>query len=120
MHFNETDLLLPEVELREVQEEDAEALLEFELENRDFFEKWVPARSPDYFEVQALKQIIAVLSEENSSYFLVWAKSQKLAGRINLRLTSPQTPHIAEVGYRIAEAFTGKGYAKAAVEALLR
>lgn len=107
------------VHIHELSESDAIDLLEFERINKSFFEKWVPARTEDYFELESLKEIIRELVMDEDRFFLVRNVDNQLIGRINLRAAGASTDGCAELGYRIGEAFGGRGFAKASALALI-
>ncbi|SDQ11860.1 Acetyltransferase (GNAT) domain-containing protein [Pseudovibrio sp. Tun.PSC04-5.I4] len=108
------------VHIHELAESDAIDLLKFERANKSFFEKWVPARTEDYFELESLKEIIRELVMDEDHFFLVRNEEYQLIGRINLRAAGASTDGGAELGYRIGEAFGGKGFAKASTLALIQ
>jgi ribosomal-protein-alanine N-acetyltransferase len=102
---------------------DVDALLAFELVNRAFFEANINARSAAYYSVagvaQAIQSAIDDAAADRGYQFLVKSDAGTILGRINLRDVQRAHFHYAVLGYRIAEHQTGKGYASAAVRALL-
>ncbi|GHB43360.1 N-acetyltransferase [Pseudovibrio japonicus] len=112
-------LALPPIALREISEEDAFDVLQFESSNSTFFEQWVPARSPEYFEETSLRQVIRDLMADPDRFYLVRSHSNELVGRINLRNLGKAPHDTAELGYRVGEKHQGKGYAKASVLAIV-
>ncbi|QUS58880.1 GNAT family N-acetyltransferase [Pseudovibrio brasiliensis] len=113
-----SDLALPPLTLHEICEEDALDVLEFESSNSTFFEKWVPARGPEHFEEESLKQVIRDLMTDPDRFYLMRSEAGELVGRINLRNLGKEPLNTAELGYRVGEKHLGKGYAKAAVVAV--
>lgn len=109
------------VELVAVQPADHAALLAFELENRAFFEAHINARAAAYYSDEGVRQAIANAVADAASdlgyQFLIKAGGA-IVGRINLRDVD-RIRGSAVLGYRIAEAQLRKGYAGAAVRALL-
>lgn len=107
---------------------DADAVLAFELQNRDYFEQWVHSRTDAYYDlsqVRATLHAAEVEREQDKSFqYLIWvadseADQPQLAGRINL--TNIVRPHYnkATLGYRMAQQATGKGIASCAIKLLL-
>jgi ribosomal-protein-alanine N-acetyltransferase len=96
----------------------ADAVLAFELENRDYFASWIWDRGDDYFANFAAKHA-ALLAEQAAGicrFHLLIDESGAVAGRVNLVDLENGS---AELGYRIAEKWAGKGLATAAVRAII-
>ncbi|MCJ8324487.1 MAG: GNAT family N-acetyltransferase [Rhizobiales bacterium] len=88
-----------------------QAILNFETENREFFEQYVPPRPPGYFQLGSLRKIIKNLVAEQDSgqcYLYLAYQDDEIIGRLNLVNVQNGT---AELGYRLAENSTGKGLA---------
>ena len=102
---------------------DAEALLQFELKNRAYFEQWINARSPDYYSLPAVQVAIEIAQREAradlSHQFLI-KDADTIVGRVNLAHVARPYFNRAELGYRIGEQFAGKGYASQAVSLVLK
>lgn len=102
---------------------DAEALLQFELDNRAYFEHWINARSPDYYSLPAVQVAIEIAQREAradlSHQFLV-KDGENIVGRVNLAHVARPYFNRAELGYRIGEQFVGSGYASQAVALVLK
>ena len=111
------------VTLAPVEHADRDALLAFELANRAFFEASINARAPAYYSpegvAQAIQAAIDAAAADRGYQFLVKEADGAIIGRINLRDVERAHFHSAELGYRIGEAYGGKGYATTAVRALL-
>ena len=100
---------------------DAEDLLNFEVENRIFFEEMVPTRGDEYYNLATFKKRHEALIEEQvigSSYcYLIKDKdSLKILGRINIVDIDKKNGYL---GYRVGQEYTGKGIASKALELLL-
>lgn len=110
------------VVLAPVEQAGRDALLAFELANRAFFEANITPRSPDFYSIagvtQAIDIAIADAAADRGYQFLIRSKGE-IVGRINLRDVDRTHRHAAVLGYRIAEAQGGKGYASTAVRELL-
>jgi len=111
------------VVLAAVEQADRDALLAFELVNRAFFEANINARPPAYYSTAGVAQAIDIAIADTAAgrgyQFLIKSREGEILGRINLRDVGRTHLHSAVLGYRIAEAQGGKGYASAAVRELL-
>ena len=103
--------------------EDLDELLDFELRNRAFFEAHINARPADYYSVDGVRAAIATAcreAEEDKGYqFLLRNGAGALVGRVNLSRVRRAHFHSAELGYRIAEAAQGQGFAREGVRQVL-
>jgi ribosomal-protein-alanine N-acetyltransferase len=106
---------MPEIQL--LRPDHIPALLDFELENRDYFARSVPDRGDDYF-AHFDERLGALLAEQEAGicYFHVVLNAKgEIVGRVNLVDAADGE---AELGYRIAERATGAGLAQWAVREL--
>lgn len=99
---------------------DHEALCRFEFENRTFFEAHINARPATFYSDEGVRAAIAQAqadaAEDRGYQFLARAGAAgPLVGRVNLSRVRRAHFHSAELGYRIAQAETGKGHAGEAV-----
>ena len=98
---------------------DADDLLAFELKNREFFESYINARPAEYYSPEGVRMAITTGAEEaradTAFQYLVRDEAAQLVGRVNLSRVKRRHFHSAEVGYRVAEAVTGRGIAVEAV-----
>jgi ribosomal-protein-alanine N-acetyltransferase len=98
---------------------DSAALLDFELNNRAFFESHINARPPSYYSeegvAQAIEAAVADAAQDRGYQFLVKTESGDLVGRVNLSAVKRQHFHSAVLGYRMAQNAAGKGVASEAV-----
>ena len=94
----------------------ADALLAFERENRAYFAAWIPDRGDGYFAEFAERhaQTLAWIAE-GTDYFHVLVEDGEVIGRFNPTHVEGGTAHL---GFRVAEKATGRGVARAGVEAL--
>nr|WP_272955013.1 GNAT family N-acetyltransferase [Kribbella shirazensis] len=106
------------VTLEPMRADHEDALLAFELENRAYFASWIWDRGDDYF-AQFATRHAALLAEQEAGicrFHVLVDSTGAVAGRVNLiDLENVE----AELGYRIAEKWTGKGLATAAVRATI-
>ncbi|PYY68134.1 GNAT family N-acetyltransferase [Pseudomonas jessenii] len=108
--------------VRELKMTDAQALLAFEIQNREWFESHIDAREPAFYSLQGVADHI----ESYLSGFAVGAwhpfviedSSQRIVGRANLKSIDPSTGS-AQVGYRIDQHACGQGLATLALRHLI-
>lgn len=102
--------------------EDAELLLDFELENRKFFESMVPGRGDAYYQPEIFQERHGSLLDEQrrgeSLFYLIKDLEGGIMGRINLVDINRQERQ-GELGYRVGEAHIGKGVAAKGLRLLL-
>lgn len=101
---------------------DAKKLFDFELENRAFFEKMVPTRGDDYYRLESFQERHEALLEEHakglSLFYLIKDQSDSIIGRMNL-VDIDELQGVGHIGYRIGQAYTGKGIAVKALNLFL-
>ncbi|MDN7240673.1 GNAT family N-acetyltransferase [Planococcus sp. N028] len=111
-----------EITINLIKELDAQELFEFENENRGFFEKMIPSRGNDYYTWDTFIERHWVLLNEQerglSHFYLIKDRTGNIAGRINL-VDIDLITNEAEIGFRIGEAYVGKGIANRALNLLL-
>jgi len=107
------------VSVRLLRVEDTDAVLNFELENRAWFEQWVPPRPDGYFSRETLRKtnesLVNEAKIETAYMHLILGESSRIVGRINLSNIQRENFASADVGYRIAQTETGRGIARLAV-----
>lgn len=105
-----------------LQEKDAKELFEFEVQNRQFFEKMVPGRGEDYFVWETfMERHRELLNEQEnglSTFYLIRDANKAIAGRINL-VDIDSGNSVADIGFRVGEAHVGKGVGHVALGLLL-
>lgn len=105
--------------LRPLRPEHEQAVLAFELENRDYFRGFVSDRGDDYFEHYSQRHR-ALLIEQHAgvcAFHVLVDDDGTVVGRFNLYDLADGS---AEVGYRVAESVAGSGVATWAVLELCR
>lgn len=111
------------VRIRTLQSTDAEALLAFELDNREWFERHIDARGSAFYSMQGVTdQIDAYLADFAAGTwhpFVIEDDAGNIVGRANLKGID-MTERSAEVGYRIAQNACGQGLATLAVRHLIQ
>jgi ribosomal-protein-alanine N-acetyltransferase len=106
------------VTLEPLRADHADAVLAFEQENRQYFASWVWDRGDEYFADFATKHA-ALLAEQEAGvcrFHVLVDGTGAVVGRVNLMDLENGS---AELGYRIAEKWAGRGLATAAVRALI-
>ncbi|URM30785.1 GNAT family N-acetyltransferase [Pseudomonas frederiksbergensis] len=111
------------VRIRTLQNTDAEALLAFELNNREWFERFIDARDAAFYSLQGVTDhIAAYLSGFTAGTwhpFVLEEAGGTIVGRANLK-SIDMSERSAEVGYRIAQSACGRGLATLAVRHLIQ
>lgn len=107
-----------------VSRSNAMAILDFEIANRAFFEKTLPSRGNHYYNIDQFLTTIDLICEDQSIgelYMNIILDAQEnLIGRVNLFPTVLDPyKRVFELGYRLGEAYGGKGYATEAVKQLV-
>ena len=94
----------------------------FEKENREYFERNLPPRPANYFDLEGFKEITRELLREQENHdvymYLIRDTQGVMVGRINLSVLE-NNRKTAELGYRIGENVTNLGYASEAVKLVL-
>ncbi|MCF6137746.1 GNAT family N-acetyltransferase [Pseudalkalibacillus berkeleyi] len=110
-----------EVFIERINVSDAEDLYQFELENRDFFERSVPSRGDDYYKPEIFKarhkKLIEEQTQKGSRFYLIKNETGSILGRINLVMDESHS--IGDLGYRVGQIHTGKGIVTQALKLLL-
>ncbi|WP_157811970.1 GNAT family N-acetyltransferase [Alteribacter populi] len=110
------------IRLQGLSEELADELLNFEVNNRTFFEEVIPGRGDDFYQssqfLENLKSLVLESTAGKCYMYVVKNSSGEIVGRINLVDVQETNDglKVAEMGYRIGEAHKGKGYATAAIK----
>lgn len=109
--------------IRALQPDDVEAVLQFELAHKSFFEQKIEARPDEFYQLEAVKQHIAeflLLKQQVLALpTLIFNTDKELIGRANIK-DIDQVTKSAYVGYRIAEHWSGKGVASFALYELIQ
>jgi len=107
--------------VRECTEQDAPALLQMNIDNKEYFEKWAPNKNEDsYYSLKGQLDAIRSIHKriENDEYYffgIFLEKSNIPVGHLNLAFVQRGPLQSAIIGYDISEKYTGKGYATKAV-----
>ena len=89
----------------------ASQLLDFELENKQWFETLIEPRAKSFYSIKGVTEHIDLLinqMNEGTGYSGVLLQNNIIVARANIKDVSNNE---AFVGYRVAEAFTSKGAA---------
>ncbi|MCP9016465.1 GNAT family N-acetyltransferase [Streptococcus sp. CF8-6] len=110
------------ISLELLSEENSLDVYSFEKENREYFERNLPPRPANYFDLEGFKEITRELLAEQTNravYMHLIRDSQGvMVGRVNLSVLENDRK-TAELGYRIGENVTNLGYASEAVKLVL-
>lgn len=109
--------------VRELRITDAQALLAFETDNRQWFESHIDARDPAFYSLQGVTEHIqgylSDFADGRWHPFVVEETGGKIVGRANLKSIDP-VQRSAQIGYRIAQDACGQGLATLAVRHLIQ
>ena len=110
------------ISLELLSEENSLDVYFFEKENREYFERNLPPRPANYFDLEGFKEITRELlrEQENHDVYMNLIRDTQgvMVGRINLSVLE-NNRKTAELGYRIGENVTNLGYASEAVKLVL-
>ena len=110
------------ISLELLSEENSLDVYSFEKENREYFERNLPLRPANYFDLEGFKEITRELLREQENHdvymHLIRDAQGTMVGRINLSVLEDDRK-TAELGYRIGENVTNLGYASEAVKLVL-
>lgn len=112
------------IHIQPVSKENALQIYAFEVENRLFFESQLPPRGDDYYVLEYFMHTIDLICEDQAKGELymniILNEANEMVGRVNLfPVTIEPYNRAFELGYRIGEAFQGRGYASAAAALLI-
>lgn len=98
--------------------DDAEQLLRFELENKGWFETYIPPRDQEFYSNEGVQTHIEHFLLEYKCHqllpLIIKTSIGTIAGRLNFTNVDLRKG-TAHVGYRVGKAFTRKGIAKRAL-----
>lgn len=110
------------VKLELLKQSDASALLEFELNNKEWFESFIEARDDDFFDDNGIKDHVNFCLAEYKKGLLyptlIKDENGQILGRANL-YNIDRVKNSGSIGYRIGEEFTSQGLATLATKELL-
>ena len=108
--------------IRELTSADTEALLAFEVRNREWFESHIDAREPDFYSLQGVAEHIDCCLADFAlgvwHPFVIEDSSGRIVGRANLKGMS-SSGQTGEVGYRIDQHACGQGLATLALRHMI-
>ncbi len=95
------------------------SLLDFELANKAYFEQFIAPRKPSFYSQEGIKSHI----EESENYHRLKQAKSYLLVHTNRIIARANIKHIkdgqAEIGYRVAQQWTGQGIAKRCIAHLI-
>lgn len=104
--------------IRLVTADDAASLAELVRSNRDFLARWEPIRPEEYFTVDGQRRVIEEALERheaNTGLTHVIVDRGEIVGRVTLENIVRGAFQSASLGYWVASAYNGRGFATAAV-----
>lgn len=107
--------------VRECIEEDAPALLQMNIDNKDYFEKWSPIKPDASFytlegQLERIRTVRKRIEKDEYYFFGIFLEeSNTPIGNINFAFVTRGPLQSAMIGYDLSEKYTGKGYATKAV-----
>ncbi len=109
--------------IRTLENTDVDALLAFEIHNREWFESHIDARAPSFYSLQGVAEhidcYVSGFAAGTWHPFVIEDSSGAIVGRANLKnINLPKGS--AEVGYRIDQHFCGQGLATLALKHLIQ
>lgn len=109
------------IHIRPFTVEDAEARLQLQLKNREFFEQFSMIRTPDFYTLETQRTMIQEYeqkSKEDTEYqFGIFLnEDNRLLGTISLFQVMRSSLQNAVLGYFLDKAHNGKGYTTQAVK----
>ncbi|CAH7105331.1 Alanine acetyltransferase [Vibrio chagasii] len=111
-----------DISIHLLQPSDVGPLFEFEVENREWFNQFVPAREDSFYSNAGVtEQVTSFLVEYDNGEMipmLIKDANGNIFGRINVR-DIDQIAGSGELGYRVGHSFGSKGIASNAVRKLL-
>ncbi|SFR19658.1 MULTISPECIES: GNAT family N-acetyltransferase [unclassified Paenibacillus] len=115
----------PGLQIRLLQVNDAERLLEIRRENFDFFKPFEPERPEIYFTLEEQARLIsngleAAQAGQGYTFGLFLLENNKLIGRMELSGIARGPFQNANLGYFVDPAYHGQGYATSAVKDIVR
>lgn len=98
---------------------DVASLFDFETQNRAFFEATINARPASYYSPEGVAEACADADQDLGYQFLLKEEDGRIVARANLSTVKRAHFQSAVLGYRVAEAACGKGFASEAVRQVL-
>ncbi len=102
---------------------DLSDLFAFEVANRKFFEQHINSRPKGFYSEDGVAAAITAAErdakDDKAFQYLVRDDSGVLVARVNLTRVRREHFHSAELGYRVAQSYAGKGYAREAARLVL-
>ncbi|MBU2895164.1 GNAT family N-acetyltransferase [Vibrio hepatarius] len=101
----------------------SQQLLQFELENKDWFESMIPPRDIDFYSSDGFKEHIKIFLLEYKAKtlipMLIVNENGVILGRVNVSNVDHRKK-LGHIGYRVGKNATNRGVAKFAVANMIR
>ncbi|MDO7907500.1 GNAT family protein [Paenibacillus sp. JX-17] len=112
------------IHIRELTVEDAPGLLKLQEENREFFERYSPTRTPDYYTMESMltriqKQTEARQNDQAYDFGIFTNDNDLLVGTVSLFQVMRGPLQSAFIGYDLDQKYNGKGYTTEAVRQIV-
>lgn len=111
------------INLRVLDKTDLNALLKFEAENRDWFERFIDSRGDEFYTRRGLEQHIRYCLSQYEQHLmyptLIIDQHGEICGRANIHFIELVTGRGA-IGYRVAQHFGQQGIASQATALLIK
>ncbi|USD35264.1 MULTISPECIES: GNAT family N-acetyltransferase [Vibrio] len=110
------------MQLELLKEGHREKLLEFELQNREWFEANIPPREMDFYSQKGVQEHIQMFLLEFTAKTLIpmlIVEDGEILGRVNVSNIN-RRKKVAHLGYRVGKSFTNRGVAKFAVSNIIQ
>ena len=106
--------------IRFFEEQDAPALLNLHVKNRDFFQKYSPIFSDDTYTLEGIRNFISetvmqIKEDKNYAFGIFSKKTHELVGEISLSRVVRGPLQKCMIGYSLDSRFNGRGYTTEAV-----
>lgn len=120
-----TGLMTDRLNLRALSPDDASALLQYQIDNRQHLQPWEPLRDDAFYTVEAIQRRVAnmahQMSEGNALYLLIRdAQLHTVIGECNFTNIVRGPFQACHLGFSIAASMQGKGLMYEALEQALK
>ncbi|MCA1053795.1 GNAT family N-acetyltransferase [Rossellomorea aquimaris] len=112
---------ITKIYIRHYESSDAPSMLQFEVENKDFFKDYSPLMSEEFYTLESQEERVArtktrMASDEYYAFGIFDTETDELIGNISLSDVIRGPLQCCYIGYSLAKQHNGKGYATEAVK----
>ncbi|WP_404451979.1 GNAT family N-acetyltransferase [Virgibacillus necropolis] len=113
------------IHLRIFNNDDAQAMLNLQKENRDFFEEFAMTRSSNFYTIEGqlerIKKATENIKQDEDYYLGIFENGEnKLVGTINLFHILRESSQSAVIGYFLDKKYNGKGFMTEATRLIVK